>query len=224
MEVKPRLGTSDRQERYAASLHEAGHAVAACSVGFGLQRRGIVLRGREGMTYTRGPGLRSRNPEMRQRFHRENIVVAFAGPAAEYRVNRGLVHIDDDVQNIALSLRELLPRKNHFIENACGYGKYWGEFWAIIYTLATSNERQRALAELDEFPGLAAIDMAVFETLWPLAQRARAIIDLHWSTVEEISNELIRTGRPRGDEIEEIISRDQRHFVMAACDAGAGFF
>jgi hypothetical protein len=160
---------------------------------------------------------------MRQRFHRENIVVAFAGPAAECRVNEGLVHIDDDVQNIALSLREWLPRKNHFVEDACGYGKSWGEFWAIIYTLATSNERQRALAEFDEFPGLAGIDMAVFETLWPLAQRARAIIDLHWSTVEEISNELVRAGRLSGDEIEEIISRHQRHFVIAACGVGPGF-
>jgi hypothetical protein len=196
------------QPGWALAIHESGHAVTTCELGFGLKKRGIEIMGREGMTYSRSPGLRSRNPELRQRFCEGNIVVGLAGPVAEYRVNENLVHIDGDVENIAVTMRELLPRKNHFVQNACGYGESWGDFWALIYTLATCPDEKKALAELDEFPGLAAIDMSIFRILWPLAQKTHAIIDRNWSKVEEISTELIKNGRLSGHECEGLWARN----------------
>ena len=165
--------------------------------------------GRAGMTYSRSPGLCSRNPEVRQRFLEGNIVVGLAGPVAEYRVNENLVHIDRDVDNIAVTMRELLPRKNHFVQNACANGKSWGDFWAIIHTLATRTEEQKELAELDEFPGFAAIDLSIFQMLWPFAQQTHAIIDRNWSKAEEISNELIGNGRLSGEECEAIFRSER---------------
>jgi hypothetical protein len=81
--------------------------------------------------------------------------------------------------------------------------------------LTTCSEEKNALAELDVFPGLAKIDMSIFRMLWPLAQRARTIVQDHWSTIKEIADELVRKGRISGSEIEEIISS---HSMLAWCD------
>jgi hypothetical protein len=198
-------------QRWAVAIHESGHSVAASEMGLGLRPRGIEVSGQEGMTYARGTGFRSRRPDVRQRAYRAGIVVDFAGPIAHWRVSEDLVHIDDDVQNIAFSLRELLGCKKLFVEKACRYEDE-GEFWAMIYTLATCGEENEALAELDVFPGREKIDMSILRMLWPLAQRARSIVQAHRSTIEEIADELVRKERMNGGEIEEIISR---HSVIA---------
>jgi hypothetical protein len=200
------------QQIWTGAVHESGHAVAASEMEFGLRPRGIELSGQEGMTYTRGTGFRSRNPDVRQHAHRAAIVVDFAGPIAHWRVSENLLHIDDDVQNIAFSLRELIDGKNRFVGKARSYQDE-GEFWAMIYTLATCSEQKNALAELDVFPGLAKIDMSTFRMLWPLARRARAIVQDHWSTIEEIADQLVKKRKMSGREIEAIISR---HSVIAS--------
>jgi hypothetical protein len=199
-------------QRRAVAVHESGHAVTTCSLGLGLHKRGIVLRGREGTTYGRGTELHSRNPQVRKRSYRALITIDFAGPIAEYRVDNW-AHIDDDLQNIALRLRKLLPRKNDFVENAWNIGDSWGNFWAMICCMVTHNEKDRALAALDESVGLSTIDMSIFELLWPLAQQAQSIVQAHWSTIEEIADELVRKGRLSGREIEGIISR---HSIVAS--------
>jgi hypothetical protein len=177
-------------------IHEAGHALAAYAVGFGVRKRGVVLHGVEGITYSRAPGLRSRDPKKHEFYNRGNVVAAFAGPVAEYRVNQGLVHIDDDVQSIAWSVRELFPSKKQFlpkfIGGASNHDEKWGEFWALIYVLATCTERDTVLQELDDFPGLAKINAAIFEMLWPLAQEAHAVIDSRWSCVKKLSRSFRR--------------------------------
>lgn len=196
-----------QDERYHCAVHEAGHAVAACEMGFGMTRRGIVLAGREGITYTRGPGIRSQNPSIRKRYNRRRIITTVAGPVAEYRVNEGLVHIDRDVEDIALGLRELVPSKKLYLDKVIE-NKEGGEFWALIWILAARPGRKHALAELDELPmlGIPPIDMSFFEVLWPFAQRARAIIDLHWPAIERISRHLLKVGSIRGDEIEALVN------------------
>src|SRR5439155_18571590 len=105
-----KMAKSKFTTKYTTAVDEAGHAVAACSVGFGMKKRGIVLEELKGTAYIRGPGRRSRNAKLSEIYHQRNAVVSLAGPAAEYRVNEGLTHSDADVQTIACALRELLPR------------------------------------------------------------------------------------------------------------------
>jgi hypothetical protein len=195
-------GVQSRQ----VAVHEAGHAIAACAVGFGMKKTGIILDGACGFAYTRRPGSRSQNPKNREFFNRADIVVALSGPIAEYKVNRNLVHIDNDVMATASCLRELLPGRRNFLPK--NYGDHrWGDFWALIYVLATwtINKRETVLQELDEFPGLAKINMTVFEMLWPLAQEAHAVIDSRWSCVKKLSHRLLKVGSIGGDEIKAII-------------------
>jgi hypothetical protein len=101
MKLRTRVSADDLQAEYALAVHEAGHAAAAYSVGFGMTKRGIVLKGREGITYNRAPGFRSCNPKARDHYNRGDLIVSFAGPIAEGRVSSDLVHIDADVENIA---------------------------------------------------------------------------------------------------------------------------
>src|SRR5262249_55540815 len=151
-------------------------------------------------------GFRSRNPKMKKNFYQRNVVVSFSGPAAEYRVNKWLVHIDSDVEAIAYGLRELLPRKMQYINGVLNYGEHWGDFWALVCILAIISDRKRAITELDEFPGLAKIDVSIFDTLWPFAQQAHAILGACWSSVEEIAQHLLKVGSITGPQIESIFS------------------
>lgn len=203
---RPKMLPITSEQKWAIAIHESGHAVAACELGFGLKRRGVELIGQEGISYPRSPGLRSGIPEVRQRSREGSIVVLLAGPVAECRVTEDLLGLYGDVEDIAAHIRELLPHKNHFVRNASDLGTPWGAFWAMIYTLATCTEEKKAIAELDRFPGLARIEMPAFRLLWPLAQQTHAIIDRNWSKVEEVSNELIKHGRLSGDEVEQIMS------------------
>jgi hypothetical protein len=112
-------------------VHEAGHAVAACAVGLGVKGRGIVVRNvmvhgyktTSGIAYTRGPGIRTRNSKIKASFNERAIVVSIAGPAAEYRVNPYLVHIDYDVNAIACRLRELLQSKAKYLDRVVNNGE-----------------------------------------------------------------------------------------------------
>jgi hypothetical protein len=193
-----------QKERYHCAVHEAGHAVAACAIGFGMTRRGVVLSGREGAAYTRLPGRCSHKPKIRERYNRRRLVTTFAGSVAEYRVNEGLTHIDHDVEDIALALGELLPNKKRYFEAVIRKDES-GDFWGLIWILATHVRRERALEELDKFPGLAKVDVSLFEMLWPFAQQARAIIDLQWHSVEQMSRHLLKVGSISGDEIEALV-------------------
>jgi hypothetical protein len=125
---------------------------------------------------------------------------------AEYRVNKALVGIDVEVDHTAFALRELVPSRRLYL-NKVVRNRDSGEFWALIWTLAACPVRKQALAELDELPmlGMAGIDMALFEVLWPLAQQARAIIDLYWPSVREMSGRLVKTGTLGGAEIEVLV-------------------
>ena len=193
--------------KYTTAVHEAGHAVAACSVGFGMKKRGIVLEELKGTAYIRGPGRRSRNAKLREIYHQRNAVVSLAGPAAEYRVNEGLTHSDADVQTIACALRELLPCKQDYIERVLNCNDEWGDFWALVYILATITDRERAMTDLEMSAKemSANIDVSIFNALWPFAQRAHAILDACWPSVEEISEGLLKTGSISGPEIESIV-------------------
>lgn len=210
--MKIRMSPATSQKRLVLAIHESAHAVAARSLGLGVRR--IVMRGLKGMMYGRDDDRPPRNNlEMWRRFHEDTIVVAFAGPVAEYRVGKYFYFTDSDAEKIASCLREVLPH-NHFVENAeNGLGESWPEFYAILHTLATCSEQKRALTELDEFldefPELARIDMQVFHRLWPFAQQAQTIVNGNWSAVEEISKELIKNGRISGDNVEQIVSRQK---------------
>lgn len=183
---------------YASATHEAGHAVAACAMGGGMQSRGIILLGpRQGRTYIRFPKIH----------HGAEIVVGFAGPVAGFRVNDGFAHIGGDVEQIVLSLRELLPRKSALLAG-CDYEKYWNEFWALVQVLAITPQREKALAALDVLKGRAAIDIKIIQMLVRFAKQAHEIIDRHWCVVKEIANQLVKNGRLSGDEVEEIVSSD----------------
>lgn len=194
------------QQHYTCAVHEAGHAVAACAVGFGMKKKGMVLRNSlveglfDGVAYTRAYGRRSSNPKKRELFHKNNIVITLAGPIAEDRVNPRLVHIDYDVQNIILSLLELIPSKRQFlrkyIAEASDYGDNWDDFWALIYTLATDGDWRETAAGLDDSYGIFADLSDIFgplvEILGPFAQQARDIIKRHWSLVKQLSSELLK--------------------------------
>jgi hypothetical protein len=59
---------------------------------------------------------------------------------------------------------------------------------------------------LNEFPGPAKIDVSMFDALWPFAQRAQATLDVCWSSVEEISQHVLKVGSITGPEIESIVA------------------
>ena len=58
-------GVLVNKDRYGAAVHEAGHAVAACSMGLGMKQRGIVISDKSGITYNRAPGFNSRRRDRR---------------------------------------------------------------------------------------------------------------------------------------------------------------
>jgi hypothetical protein len=132
-------------------------------------------------------------------------VIAFAGPVAEYRVNEGLINIDANVERILWALKELIPSKTEIIVKALNHGELWGEFWALVYTLATCIDWSKASADLSEFPELANIDTSIFETVWPFAQQAHAVIDFHWPTVERMASRLIELKSIAGEEIVKLV-------------------
>jgi hypothetical protein len=82
---------------------------------------------------------------MWRRFHKDTIVVAFAGPVAEYRVSKYRYFADSDAEAIASCLREVLPH-NQFVENAenDGLGESWPEFYPSSTPLRLAgNKRER---------------------------------------------------------------------------------
>src|ERR1700685_950420 len=205
------------QDQYACAIHEAGHAVAACAVGFGMKERGIVLRDSNdgggltsGSAHTRSPGIHSQDSRKRELFYRYSIVVTFAGPIAEYMVNRALVHIGGDVRRIVWSLRELLPSKKQLLADGLDQpGDYWDDLWAIAHILATRTKRDIALQGIDDYKRWmeededpSKIDMEIFDMLWPFAQQAHAIINLHWSSINTLACELLKTRSLRREDIE----------------------
>ena len=226
------------QQRYAFAIHEVGHTAAAYAVGFGMKKKGIVLHldtlednreeyRLEASAHTRDPGRRSRDQKKRESYHQRNIVVAFAGLIAEYRVTQEFSYIDDDVQHIAFSLRELLEPKRRFlrklIANVSNFGRYWHNFWDLIDILVTFTDvdRDTALKYLNDYTDYTELDedyteldedeirmeanARLFEILWPLAREAQSIIDHRWSLVEKLAGELLKTGSLERSDIEAMI-------------------
>src|SRR5439155_11324972 len=93
-----------------------------------------------------------------------------------------------------------LPCKQDYIFLNCN--DEWADFWALIYILTTITNREKAMTDLEIS---ANIDVSIFNALWPFAQRAHAILDACWPSVEEISEGLLKTGSISGPEIESIV-------------------
>jgi hypothetical protein len=79
-----------------------------------------------------------------------------------------------------------------------------------------STKRETAVQEIDEFyqtleelyqkryPGLK-LDPAIFDMLWPFAEQAHGIIEVHWSSVEKLACELLKTRSLGREEIEALL-------------------
>jgi len=199
------------------AIHEAGHAVADCVLGHGLTPQGIELSRfdaeRFGMVYANDSNPFEGIVYANDSNPRDCIVATFAGPIAEYRATREMRNIETDVRNIALCCRELLGHKNTFVENECNYENF-GDFFALVYTLAEHTDRVRALQDIEEYEltielvdGVRPlVDRTIFDLLWPLAQRGHEIINCNWPKVEAIATELYKTKKLSGDEVQSIMT------------------
>jgi len=196
------------------AIHEAGHAVADCVLGHGLTPQGIELSRFTRIELSRFDDERFEGVVYaNDSSPRDCIVATFAGPIAAYRATREMRNIETDVGNIALCCRELLGHKNTFVENECNYENF-GDFFALVYTLAEHTDRVRALQDIEEYEETIEqvdgvrplVDRTIFDLLWPLAQRGHEIINCNWPKVEAIAAELYKTKKLSGDEVQSIMT------------------
>jgi hypothetical protein len=118
--------------------------------------------------------------------------------------------LDLFVFNIGTSLRELFPDNYFTVGEHVRLGPGFGLLYALVYALVTCTDKKKAPAEFANFygpedPGLAFLDPAIFDRLWPLTQRAHKIVDLEWSRVKRIARKLVEDGSICEAEIESIM-------------------
>jgi hypothetical protein len=80
----------------------------------------------------------------------------------------------------------------------------------MVYTFATTTNPKKALAELEEFPGLSKLEPSILRSLRPFSKKAQRIIDDCWSSVEQIAVQVNRTGSGSGPEIEALVRSTEK--------------
>jgi hypothetical protein len=129
------------------------------------------------------------------------------------------------------------------ITSALNYEDYFNTFWDVIYTRVTWTGMDQTTAleyfadyldavdDTDEVAADEDTDEAevrkaderevrmmtnarLFEVLWPLAQQAQGIIDHHWSSVERLASDLLKTRSLGREEIEARLPW-AGHFVVS---------
>jgi hypothetical protein len=203
-------------QHYGCAIHESGHTVAAYALGFGMRKKGMVLRDSiaeglvDGVACTHIPGRRSHNPKRRQFFLKRDIVIAFAGPIAE-RMVHAIHAIDQDVMRIGWAVCELMPSQKQVFAGDYFGNDRWRDLWDVVFAQAVCTNRERAVKQLDEHyqtlkevDGYAGpeIDPAIFDMLWPLAEQARGLIRVHWSSMKRLACDLLKTWSLEKEEIE----------------------
>ena len=201
-----------QRQNYQIAIREAGHAVAACALGLGLKKRGIVLSECDpvgtapkvffdGFTDTSDYDRRNPNLAKQIAFHRRNIVAFLAGPAAERIVNSEILEIDWAVDNITKSLSTLMPDQQSLLLDATDEDQ--AEFWWLVHTLATCTDQGKAIQQLIEFETKFA--QCIFDFLWPLAQNCHNLISTHWGSIQRVAYALMKTGKLTRDQLEALL-------------------
>jgi hypothetical protein len=204
------------RQRYECAIHEAGHTVTAYALGLHVAKKGAVLRERDdgyfdGATWVGHPDIKRMDLHEQAIFFRKSIVLDIAGPIAERKVDGDIFIIPNDVINIAWALGGLrLDLKQVYADNFW-LSDDWRNLYCVVIAQIVGGTRERAVKTLEEdyarwkaeLNGCEPrVDPAIFDILWPLAQKARRIVNLHWSSIQMLAADLLKARRLSRNAIE----------------------